>query len=127
MNPLPNMKVTINPNVDLTTAQAKARYRWTQIYRNGKPVFQIPTRQVISLTSAFDNKKLCDGPTFTLGLSCAFTCSFCYVEAQLARHPAILRIMKETGLRFDQIVVEKEDPLHVLKRELLNREGSPKY
>src|SRR3974390_2814723 len=109
----------INPNVTLTEAQAKASYRRDGARQNGKPAFQIPTRKVLSLRSAFVHKKLCDGPTFTFGLSCPFSCSFCYVEAQLSRHSAILRITKETGLRFAQMVANKEDPLPVLKRQLL--------
>src|ERR1035441_9594192 len=69
-------EVIINRNVPLTRAQAKADYTWTGSYRNGKPVFLVPTPKVISKKSAFSHKGLCDGPTFTLGLSCFFSCLF---------------------------------------------------
>jgi DNA repair photolyase len=121
------VQVVINKGVALTEAQAKATYTWTGIYQNGKPVFKIPTCSGISLDSAFAHKKLCEGPTFTLGFACHFTCLFCYVLSTLNRHSAILRILKETGLTFDQITIEKDDPLPVLAKELSKRDGSPKY
>jgi hypothetical protein len=119
--------VKINPNVKLTNAQAKATYVWTKTYRNGKPVFFVPTKRVISLKSAFLHKKLCDGPTFTLGVACFFSCLFCYVFSVLCRNPAVLRILKETGLIFDQIAIVRDDPLPVLRSQLLNRKGLRKY
>jgi hypothetical protein len=116
------VQVVINKGVALTEAQAKATYTWTGIYQNGKPVFKIPTCSGISLDSAFAHKKLCEGPTFTLGFACHFTCLFCYVLSTLNRHSAILRILKETGLTFDQIAIEKDDPLPVLAKELSKRD-----
>jgi DNA repair photolyase len=114
-------------NVALTPAQAKASYQQTGERRNHKALFAVPARKVISLTSAFEHKKLCGGPTFSLGLSCPFSCTFCYVGTQLARHPALLRIKKETGLPFEQMVVQKENPLTVLRHELVDRRGIPKF
>jgi len=119
--------VNINPKVELTARQAKADYVWTRTYRNGKPVFRVPTKRVISPKSAFLHKKLCDGPTFTLGLSCFFSCLFCYVFSVLCRNSAVLRIMKETGLTFDQIAIERDDPLPVLRSHLLNQKGRRKF
>jgi DNA repair photolyase len=118
---------TINTSAVLTNAQSKALYKWTMTWRNGKPVFLIPTRGVISEGSEFQQKKLCDGLTFTLDLTCGFSCLFCYVPSILCRHAAIARIMKETGLGFQDIVVEKEDPLPILRRELTMRDGRLKY
>lgn len=121
------MKLITDKKVCLTPAQAKATYTNTGIVRNGKPLFGIPTNRVINLKSAFGHKKLSDGPTFTLGFACFFSCLFCYVASLLGRNSSVLRILKETGLRFDQIAIEKEDALPVLRRELTNRKGLPKY
>jgi hypothetical protein len=44
------------------------------------------------------------------------------VLSTLNRHSAILRILKETGLTFDQIAIEKDDPLPVLAKELSKRD-----
>lgn len=114
-------------NSILTTAQAKARYQRSNEPRNGKPLFYIPARSILKLKSAFAEKKLCDGPTFSLGMACGAKCSYCYVESQLGRHPAILRIQKELGLAFADFAVEKENPLPLLRAELLNRKGAPKF
>ena len=119
--------LTVNPNVTLTRAQAKAAYKFTGKFQNGKPVFRIPAGNVINLVSAFAHKLLCDGPTFTLGLLCQFLCSFCYVEALLCRHAAIARICKEYGLAPNDIVVEKEDPLPVLLKQLVDAKGRRRY
>jgi DNA repair photolyase len=118
---------TINTAALLTNAQSKARYTWTRTWRNGKPVFLVPTRSVISEGSEFQQKKLCDGRTFTLGLTCGFSCLFCYVKSVLCRHSGIARILKETGLSFQDVVVEKEDPLPVLKRELVTSNDQQRF
>jgi DNA repair photolyase len=114
-------------NFGLTVAQAKSNYVATGQLRNGRPLFLLPTTQVLSLKSGFAEKLLCDGPTFTLGLACGFTCSFCYADSQLNRHPGTLRILKETGLTFDQIAIEKDSPLPVLEKELLLKNDTPRY
>jgi DNA repair photolyase len=111
------------PEVQLTEAQQQVQYAFTGINRNGKPEFEIPAASVINFKSAFAEKGLCTGPTFTAGLACHFSCSYCYVAAQLSRNPAVLRITKETGLSFDQLSIVKETPLSVLKRQLFDSRG----
>lgn len=111
----------------LTAAQARASYRQIEQQKGGKPVYQVPTRTVLKLQSAFEHKGLCDGPTLTLDLSCYFSCRFCFVENSLCRHPAVQRIQKETGLSFQEFVIKRENPLPVLRRELTGRDGLPKY
>ena len=125
LNASPLTLKTNNPA--LTPAQAKATYTATGQFQNRKPVFQIPPGQPLKLDSAFAHKGLCDGPTFTLGLLCAFSCSFCYVESLLGRHAAIGRICAETGLLPGAIVVEKADALTVLRRQLVTPKGAARY
>lgn len=118
--------LTINSTVPLTKAQKKATYRCLETPRNNKPVFIIPAGSILKFKSAFAEKKLCDGPTLSLGMACHARCSFCYVPSQLGRHPAILKIIKQTGLGFDQIVIEKEDPLPLLRGQLF-KGTQPKF
>jgi DNA repair photolyase len=122
-----NQLPPFNPNVKLTKAQQRATYTFPGKFQNGKPVFQIPPGNVINLESAFGHKLLCDGPTFTLGLLCHFSCSFCYVEPLLSRHPAIIRIRKEYGLQAQDIAVEKHDPLPILKKQLVTAKGERRF
>jgi DNA repair photolyase len=116
-----------NTDVTLTKSQAKARYEFTGTYQNGKPVFRIPPGKIINLISAFAHKLLCSGPTFTLGLLCQFMCSFCYVPTMLCRHAAIARICKEYGLAPTEFVIEKTDPLPILRKQLLDAKGRRRY
>lgn len=87
----------------------------------GKPVFFQDSR-VINMESGFDKKLLCDGPTFTAGTACVYSCAFCYV-------PAIMRkLMKD---KFDQqhseIVVRRSRAVEVMRGQLLNAKGQPKF
>lgn len=38
---------------------------------NAKPVIEIAARTIINFKSAFKEKLLCDGPTFSTGTACA--------------------------------------------------------
>ncbi len=120
-------RTIITTNLTLTAAQSRAKYRVTGESRNGKPEFEIPAPQILKFKSAFEEKMLCDGLTLSLGMACHAACSYCYVPSQLNRHPAIARIMKETGLDFEDIAVKKADPLPKLQQELTSRRGLPKF
>lgn len=51
-----------------------------------KPVLFRPSRTVLTYPSeAFQEKLLCDGLTLNLGDACVYSCSFCYVEAQMKK------------------------------------------
>lgn len=127
LNVTQNRGLVINPNVTLTKAQAKAQYRFSGKFQNGKPVFQIPSGKIINFVSAFGHKLLCNGLTFTLGLLCHFMCSFCYVEGLLSRHPTVIRIRKEYGLEPSEFAIERQDPLPGLLRELVDKNGNPRF
>jgi hypothetical protein len=49
------------------------------------------------------------------------------VSSLLGRNPAVLRIIKETGLAFAQIAIERADPMPVLLSELVARSGQPRF
>jgi DNA repair photolyase len=93
---------------------------------NSKPVFVIPSTTVINFNSGFGHKLLCDFLTFTAGSACVFTCAFCYVIAILRKNKWIQQILRETGLKFPEIVVRRQHPVESLRKKLAPR-GKPKF
>lgn len=89
---------------------------------NGKQVVVVPAKTVINFKSGFDKKGLCDGPTFSTGSACAYTCSFCYVPAVMRRNPHGL----DRSLKHEDIVVRRENSVEVLRRQLTRANGSPR-
>jgi len=76
-------------------------------------------RKIINLQSGFAAKLLCDGPTFTAGDACVYSCAFCYVES-MGTTKAV------TDSHYDSIV-RRRNPLKVLANQLLHPNGKPKY
>lgn len=88
----------------------------------GKPVFTVPGR-ILNMDSGFKHKLLCDGPTFSAGTSCQYSCSFCYV-------PAVM--MKTVKGKFgsnkhEDIVIRRENSVRTLRGQLTTSKGKPKY
>lgn len=85
---------------------------------NGKPVLHRPAKTVLNMKSAFAEKHLCDGPTFSAGDACAYSCSFCYVEAmthKLLRHDH--SDLKD--LDHMDIVVRRKEAVETLRKQIL--------
>lgn len=82
---------------------------------NGKPVFFRPAKTIINMTSGFQEKLLCDGPTFSTGDACAYHCSFCYVPAMMQKAAYIPK-----GHKHAAMVVRRENALEVLRKQLLS-------
>ncbi|MFZ2281853.1 MAG: radical SAM protein [Prosthecobacter sp.] len=80
---------------------------------NGKPVFFRPAKTIINMTSGFQEKLLCDGPTFSTGDACAFHCSFCYVPAMMQKAAYMPRDHKHADM-----VVRRENAVKVLREQL---------
>lgn len=80
---------------------------------NGKPVFSRTAKTVINMKSGFAEKLLCDGPTFSLGDACVYSCSFCYVPAMMQKAAYIPKDHKHTNM-----VVRRSDALDVLFSQL---------
>lgn len=94
---------------------------------NGKPVFSVPAKQVINMDSGFKPKLLCDGPTFSLGSACAYSCAFCYVEAMMLKNPHWQGIKdKAPGGKFENVVIRREGALAAMQNQLTTR-GKPRY
>lgn len=92
---------------------------------NGKPVFEIPVKSVINFKSGFEPKLLCDGPTFSTGTACAYSCTFCYVPAVYRK--MLDEFLKEVGKRHEEIVIRRADALPILRSQLCKPNGAPKY
>lgn len=94
---------------------------------NRKPVFRVPVKSVLNLNSGFREKLLCDGPTFSLGDACAYSCAFCYVPAQFRKLERVAAVMKETGKRHDELVILRDNALQVLREQLVHANGLRKF
>lgn len=96
---------------------------------NGKPVLEIPAKSVINLDSGFKPKLLCDGPTFTMGDACAYTCSFCYVPSVMNQRLVMLKregaIAQET--KHLDVVIRRKFALELMRQQLTDKKGNPKY
>lgn len=93
---------------------------------NRKPVYTVPAKTVINFKSHFDEKLLCDGPTFSTGSACAYSCSFCYVDSLMQKNPHTKEI-REKGISFEDVVIRRENSIEAVKIQLLDKEGKPKY
>lgn len=93
---------------------------------NGKPVITIPVKTVINMESGFKPKLLCDGPTFSLGTACVYDCTFCYVPAMMLKSPHLESIRKN-GQHHEDVVIRRENALEILRRQLTDSKGRPKY
>ncbi|MBN8422895.1 MAG: hypothetical protein J0L73_28560 [Verrucomicrobia bacterium] len=94
---------------------------------NGKPVLFRPAKTVLNMDSGFKEKLLCDGPTFSLGDACTYSCSFCFVVAMMAKAGYMPK-----GRRHIDMVVRRENALKILHSQLLTNPGKgkprqPKY
>lgn len=94
---------------------------------NGKPVLSVPAKGIINFKSGFAHKLLCDGPTFSTGSACAYTCSFCYVPDLMSRNPHFKAIQEQSpGAQFENIVIRRDGALEAMRQQLLSR-GKPRF
>lgn len=94
---------------------------------NGKPVLEIPSKTVINFKSGFEHKLLCDGPTFTMGDACPYSCAFCYVPSVMNQR---LFMLKEAGTipkdtQHVNVVLRRKNALGVLANQLRGRRWKP--
>jgi DNA repair photolyase len=99
---------------------------------NGKPVIYHRVKTVLNLeNSEFHEKLLCDGLTFNLGYACGFTCRYCYVEAVIYKlvDRQLRKFNRQHCTKFDfpDVVIRRKEALTVLRAQLLNPDGSPKF
>lgn len=87
----------------------------------GKPVHFINSR-VLNMDSGFKSKLLCDGPTFTAGSACVYRCAFCYVPAVMLKSAHVPH-----GVSHFDVVVRRRHAVEMLRSQLTNTKGKPKY
>lgn len=93
---------------------------------NRKQVFTVPALTVINLASHFGEKLLCDGPTFSTGSACAYSCAFCYVDALMHKNPHTKEI-RDKGIPFEDVVIRRENSIEAVRKQLLDKNDSPKF
>lgn len=93
---------------------------------NGKPVVVAPVRTVINFESGFKDKLLCDGPTFSAGTSCAYTCSYCYVPAIMAKNANVVDAKKQ-GHTHESVVIRRKNAVEIVRKQLTDSKGNPKF
>lgn len=104
---------------------------------NQKPVImRSNARTVLNLKSwKFAEKILCDGITLNPGDACVFRCRFCYVGAQMIKvdKPYLVALNAErcargeSELGFEDVVIRRPDPVGLMRKQLLHRNGSRKF
>jgi DNA repair photolyase len=86
---------------------------------NGKPVVTVPAKSVINFDSGFRHKLLCDGPTFSTGSACAYSCAFCYVPDLMRKNPHAQHL----PAAFEKTVILRGGAIAAMERQLLSAEG----
>lgn len=86
---------------------------------NGKPVYEVPAKSVINWDSGFKHKLLCDGPTFSTGSACAYSCSFCYVPDIMAKSPHMAGVTE----KFEDIVIRRRGSVEAIRHQLDSKKG----
>lgn len=97
----------------------------TRAIMGGKPVFTVPSKTIINFKSGFQKKLLCDGPTFSAGTACQYSCSFCYVPDAMRKQ---IDWLKEHGTvgKHEDIVIRRENPIEIARRQLKNAKDKDK-
>ena len=92
---------------------------------NGKPViYRENAKTVLSMNAdAFQEKLLCDGITLNMGDACAYSCSYCYVGPQMRK---LLHGLLD-GKAHENVVVRRRNARDILRQQLVNKNGQPKY
>jgi len=90
---------------------------------NRKPVCEVAAKSVINFKSGFAHKLLCDGPTFSTGSACAYSCAFCYVPDLMRKSPHLVGIKE----RHNQVVIRRRGAIEAMGNQLVDRLGRPKF
>lgn len=99
---------------------------------NGKPVLHREAKTVLTIPShKFHEKLLCDGIVLNPGDACAYSCEFCYGGANMWKldKPIIDAHNAESGtcLCFSDVVIRRRNAISLLRQQLFNARGEPKY
>lgn len=103
----------MHPSEPDTSAESVVESSGGRTTMNGKPVLFRPTKTVLNMHSGFEKKLLCDGPTFSLGDACAYSCSFCYVPDMMRKAAYVPKDHPHKDM-----VVRRENALPILRKQL---------
>jgi DNA repair photolyase len=92
-------------------------------HMNGKPVFMVSAKSIINFQSGFRHKLLCDGPTFTAGSACAYSCAFCYVPDLMRKSPHRAGIVHD----HNEVVIRRSGAAEAMRAQLISRRGELKF
>ncbi len=92
----------------------------------GKPVYTVNARTIINMESGFKHKLLCDGPTFSAGSACTFSCCYCFVVDSMRKLRSTPAYSSVEGDHED-IVVRRANAVDIVRTQLTNTKGEPKY
>lgn len=106
------------------TATAPTAERTTM---NGKPVHTVPAKSILNLFSRFAEKLLCDGPTFSMGDACVYSCAFCYVPDMFRKLARVAELAREHGTAHAEMVIRRANALEILRGELVKKDGTPRF
>lgn len=93
---------------------------------NGKPVHSIPALSVINFESGFRHKLLCDGPTFSTGTACVYSCAFCYVPDMMRKQQPYLEAHGIQGPH-DGMVIRRAGAVTRMWNQLTDSKGRPRF
>ena len=92
-----------------------------------KPSFEIERNTVLNLNSGFRHKRLCDGPTFTAGDACQFSCAYCYCPAAMQKDRKLQAILQQAGKAHCEVVIRRNNAAAILRKQLTTRSGHPRF
>ena len=94
----------MNPQTELPGMNTKPQSVNARQMMNGKLVFEREAKTVINFESNFSHKLLCDGPTFSAGDACVYSCAFCYVPDLMRKLRTIPQMAHVKGDHTDIVV-----------------------
>jgi len=98
----------------------ESNFMTTRTIMNGKPVFTVPAKTIINFKSHFDKKLLCNGMTFSTGVACVYSCSFCYVDSMMKKQQEWLTKNGVTGEHMAH-VVRRENAVEILRQQIMSK------
>ncbi len=88
-----------------------------RVLMGGKPVFTVPAKTILNFDSKFREKGLCDGPTFSAGTACAFSCTYCYVPAMMLKQAPWLKKHGVEG-KHEEVVIRRANAADIVQKQL---------
>ena len=123
-----NAGATVSPPLPVGAEPLPLEARLLPETMNGKKVYEVSAKSIVNFNSGFSHKLLCDGATFSTGSACAYRCKFCYVGPVMAKSPHLVAVLRlDPTAKHDEIIIRRRNPLEILRSQLVDRRGLPKF